>query len=259
MGQKSVLNTLRLKTQNYGLKYNIKSNIILYLLKNFFNKIFLLKNFILDKEFLTNNQSSLIYNIHIFVCSQSFSKYKKKVVQQSVLVKQKNIISKILKTKILNLKINLFKFNIFVLNIHINHKLLIKFYYDFKIYINLFEKRFYFFIDFLKIATLFAIKKIGIQSLLLILSKIFSYLHKRKHSKFLVFIKTLFNFYIEKKYFKGFKLILSGKISGKTMSSVNSVISGNISIQSLKKEIVYSKIHSYTLYGVYGLKLWVYN
>ena len=90
-------------------------------------------------------------------------------------------------------------------------------------------------------------------------SKIFSRLHKRKHSRFLIFIKTLFNFYVSKNFYKGFKLIINGKFGGKTMSSINSLMEGNISIQSLKKNIEYSKIHTYTPYGVYGIKLWVYN
>lgn len=259
MGQKTILNTLRLNHQNYNLNSNLKNNLNLSILKSLLNKIFIAKNFILDKDFLTYNESILIYNIKFFICSQPFSKYKKKFIKQNFISKQLNIIVKIIKNNFKILKINLLKFKIQILNIYINHELLLKLYYIFKIYINLFEKRFYVFVDFLKIATLFALKKVTIQSLLLILSKIFARLHKRKHSKFLVLAQTLFNFYVMKSYFKGFKLIINGKFGGKTMSSTNSLISGSISIQSLKKNIDYSKIHSYTSYGVYGLKLWVYN
>ena len=54
-------------------------------------------------------------------------------------------------------------------------------------------------------------------------------------------------------------MIIKGKFSGKTMSSTSYIIAGNISIQSLKKNIEYKSLHSYTPYGVYGIKLWVCN
>lgn len=259
MGQKAILNTLRLNHKNSSLNCSVRKNLNLSILKVYLNKIFYSKNFILDKDFISHNESILIYKINIFVCSQPLSKYKKKNIKQKFVFKKLNILAKILNNKFKGLKINLLKFTIKLLNPEINQELLVKLYHIFKIHINLFEKRFYAFIDFLKISTLFSIKKITLQSLILIFSKIFSRLHKRKHSKFLVFVQTLFNFYVMKKYFKGFKLIINGKFGGKTMSSTNSLIAGNISIQSLKKNIFYSKIHTYTPYGVYGIKLWVYN
>lgn len=259
MGQKTILNTLRLNHKNYNLNSNIKNNLNLYILKSLLNKIFISKNFIIDKDFLTYNESFLIYHIKFFICCQPFSKYKKKFIKKDRFSKQLNIIMKLLNLNFKFLKINVFKFKVQILNIYINHELLLKLYYILKNFINLFEKRFYAFIDFLKIITLFALKKLTIQSLLLILSKIFARLHKRKHSKFLVLLQTLFSFYLINNYFKGFKFIVSGKFGGKNMSSINSLSLGNISIQSLKKNINYSKIHSYTSYGVYGLKLWIYN
>lgn len=266
MGQKSILNTLRLNNKNLNLTSNIKNNLSLSIIQIYLNKIFLSKNFILDRNFVLNNKSILIYHVNIFICFQPLSKYKKKLLKykkknlnQILINKHLNIISKIFNNKFKILKLNLLKFTFKILNIHIEYKLLIKLYFIFKIHINLFEKRFYFFIDFLKVATLFSSKKITVKTLIFMFSKIFSRLHKRKHSRFLIFIKTLFNFYVSKNFYKGFKLIINGKFGGKTMSSINSLMEGNISIQSLKKNIEYSKIHTYTPYGVYGIKLWVYN
>jgi hypothetical protein len=259
MGQKAILNTLRINHKNFVLNYNLQKNLNLSKIQFYLTKIFFCKNFVLDKNFLITSGSTLVYNTNVFVCSQPFSKYKKKILKKLKNLNTSNIVSKIFNRKFKLLKINLIKFKLKILNIYIKHELLIKFYFIFKNYINLFEKRFYAFIDFLKIITLFSTKHITLQSLILIFSKIFSRLHKRKHSKFLVFLQTLFNFYVNNNCFKGFKMIIKGKFSGKTMASTSCIIAGNISIQSLKKNIEYKSLHSYTPYGVYGIKLWVCN
>lgn len=257
MGQKSVLNTLRLNKENFRLNYGIQKNLNLLAIQFYLNKIFMNKNFILDKNFLLNNGSTLIYNIKVFVCSQPFSKYKKKSFKHKIQLNKSNLIYKIFNNKFKILSLNLLKFQIKILNLHIKHERLLKFYFIFKNYINLFEKRFYAFIDFLKIITLFSTQHITLKSLIIIFSKIFSRLHKRKHSKFLIFIQTLFSFYVNNSHFKGFKMTINGKFSGKTMSSTNSITVGNISIQSLKKNIEYTNICAFTPYGVYGIKVWV--
>lgn len=56
---------------------------------------------------------------------------------------------------------------------------------------------------------------------------------------------------------KGLKLVISGKLKGKPRSSSTLLLVGNISSQTLDSKIDFSKTHVYTIYGVFGLKLWV--
>jgi hypothetical protein len=58
-------------------------------------------------------------------------------------------------------------------------------------------------------------------------------------------------------YINGLKLIVNGKIKGKLRSSFSSVKSGSVPIQTINKNIDFAQIHVYTLYGAFGLKLWV--
>jgi ribosomal protein S3 len=55
----------------------------------------------------------------------------------------------------------------------------------------------------------------------------------------------------------GLKFVINGKLKGKPRSSVNFIKEGNLPLQTLNKNIDFSRIHSYTLMGVFGLKLWV--
>jgi ribosomal protein S3 len=57
----------------------------------------------------------------------------------------------------------------------------------------------------------------------------------------------------------GIKFIIKGKLKGKRRKS-NSIINiGQIPVQSLYKHIEFSKTHAFTVYGTFGLKLWVYR
>jgi small subunit ribosomal protein S3 len=55
----------------------------------------------------------------------------------------------------------------------------------------------------------------------------------------------------------GMKFSINGKLKGKPRSSTNFIKEGNLPLQSFNKEIDFAKIHSYTLMGAFGLKLWV--
>ena len=99
-----------------------------------------------------------------------------------------------------------------------------------------------------------------------ILSLIFRSLSKKIHSRFLFFIKNVFKILIfdlkavdvpDKLSILGLKFAINGKLKGKPRSSVNFIKEGNLPLQTLNKSIDFSRIHSYTLMGVFGLKLWV--
>jgi ribosomal protein S3 len=62
-----------------------------------------------------------------------------------------------------------------------------------------------------------------------------------------------------KKSILGIKLIVSGKIKGKPRSSTTCIQVGSVPSQSLDKDVDFSKLHVYTLYGVFGFKIWIYK
>jgi hypothetical protein len=101
-------------------------------------------------------------------------------------------------------------------------------------------------------------------------TEVFKYLRKRNHGKFLVFIKEVFNVFIshfnnnevsdKKRKFKGTKLIIKGRLKGKTMSSKTIIQLGNIPMQTLSIPIEFACVHTFTQqFGVFGFKIWVYK
>jgi ribosomal protein S3 len=60
---------------------------------------------------------------------------------------------------------------------------------------------------------------------------------------------------LSKSKIKGLKFILSGRIQAKLRSSKEIIQVGKVPSQSIEKNIEFSKIHVYTLFGAFGLKL----
>ena len=87
------------------------------------------------------------------------------------------------------------------------------------------------------------------------------------HSKFFIFINKYFNFLLSKSLkisssvsrLLGIKFCINGKLKGKTRSSNFMFVAGTVPIQSLAASIDYSKTHAFTIYGVFGIKIWVYR
>jgi hypothetical protein len=128
----------------------------------------------------------------------------------------------------------------------------------------LFLRKFSLFIDFLKISVLFYQKKILVSTFLYILGQIFRVLPKRKHSRFLFFLKFIFQLFVNEfsgKNFegkiKGIKFVINGKLQGKTRASSSCIQIGAVPIQSINENIEFSKLHVYTIYGAFGFKIWV--
>lgn len=137
-------------------------------------------------------------------------------------------------------------------------------YNHFKRFVNmLFARRFNLFIDFLKLTSLFIQGKIQVDSLLHLLGQIFRLLTKKKHSRFMYFLKYLFVYITKTEHqpknnsIEGLKIVINGKILGKPRSSSSSLLIGSVPIQTIHANIHFSKTHVYTLYGVFGFKLWV--
>ena len=56
----------------------------------------------------------------------------------------------------------------------------------------------------------------------------------------------------------GVKFLLSGRIRGKSRASSNLIQIGSTPTQTLSKTIDFATDHVYTLYGVFGIKMWTY-
>lgn len=133
-------------------------------------------------------------------------------------------------------------------------------YLVYKRYVNiLFSRRFNLFMDFTKMTSLFIFKEIDPKAYLYLLAQIFRLLSKKKHSRFLFFLKNLFSTIIKTKQSSilGVKFIVNGKLQGKTRAGTSKILVGSVPIQSIDKNIVFGKTHVYTLYGAFGFKMWV--
>jgi hypothetical protein len=136
--------------------------------------------------------------------------------------------------------------------------------------IMLFPRRFNFFLDFLQISALFLQQQIKATFLVKIFVEIFRILQKKMHSKFFNFISQYFKLLILesgythnklKKNFnlKGLKITINGKLKGKPRSHKYTYTTGSVPIQTIHYNIDYAKEHAFTIYGVFGIKLWVFR
>jgi hypothetical protein len=261
--------------QNYNIQDKFKtfsllnSNAILWIYGFSFLKslevLLLKKNIVLVRKDLSLVSNTLFLDLEIFFLTNKISKFRKKLNLESLKVDNSNFIKFILK------QFKKFKINTISLksnNINFKNKKIILFYFfrKFKKVIpTLFNRRFTLFIDFIKIFSLFSNSQIPSKIFLLFLQKIFKNLTKKQHNQFIAFLKLCFKTLIydfkKLKYInssiKGIKLIISGKLKGKPRSSSSSILIGNVSNQTFDSKIDYSKIHVYTLYGVFGIKIWV--
>lgn len=211
---------------------------------------------------VSNQLNTLKFNLFVFFRTRKLVNYKKMLLKTGL--KKNSLYFLNLFNLFKNKQLNKIEFKICVLNKlknlkYKNKKLVVKLHKKFKSFkLKLFNKNFNLFFDFIKISSLFLIKKTSLSAILHVLSLIFCSLRKRVHSTFLFFLKTYFSFLIsiQKTIFNGFKFVIFGKISGKTRASFKRIQVGSVSVQSIRDNIEYSKVHVYTRYGVFGFKLW---
>ena len=272
MGQKSNILTLRKFDVNLNLYRNnsfefIYGYIFLKLIEKMFNshKIFLIKfilNFVENKIFINfvlfftairtlRIKRAGIYSINNNASSRLIFFLKNKFC--SLILRQLQILNK-----------NLIVFCFTSINFFFKKKksLLIKIFKNFKYYVNsLFPRRFRFFLDFVKLSFFFSINKINITFYMKILTEIFRILQKQRHVRFFQFIKDFFIFLMQfqESNLKGFKLTISGNLKGKRRGSKKHIAYGQFPLQSFNKKIEFAKSHAFTVYGIFGLKLWIYR
>lgn len=265
MGQKANLLTLR--------KVNINLNLLSSNSKNFiyqYHILQLLKHVVYFKGiWMSKTCFNVLNNIAIYTFNVYYQTIKVHFYRQKTASLIFNLPKK------LNFFFKLFNFYkitgltliIKNLNITINKELLKNFYKKTKKFLNiLFSRRFNLYLDFLKLTSLFCENKIEIFEYLKLLGLIFKPLIKRKHNRFIFFLKYLFkifiNFNTENQLFLniyGIKFSIMGKLLGKPRASSVLIKEGCMPIQGLEKNIEFSKIHVYTNLGAFGFKMWVYR
>ena len=273
MGQKSNLITLKKSKNNLNL-INYETKTFLYSLQylKYFETLLNKKNiWIIKKTFLMSSANSYL-TLDLFYRSVKTTFYKKKgfvlAKKQSIFQKNKSLLTLFTKNFPLN-RVNSIVLNVTNLNKDINNLILASLYNKTKKFItNIFVRRFNLYIDFVKLTTLLIQDKITADKFIYILSQIFKSLSKRVHTRFLFFLKALFKIIITTSLSKeynlvsailGFKFIINGKLQGKTRASSSCIQEGSVPIQSLAKNIEFAKSHVYTLYGVFGIRVWIYK
>lgn len=60
-------------------------------------------------------------------------------------------------------------------------------------------------------------------------------------------------------YIKGIKFNINGKIKGKLRAKSYNILIGSVPKNNKNTKIEYYKMHSYTVYGKFGLKFWIHR
>ena len=265
MGQKSNVNTLKKFNKENLSNSDIKLNILEINTINYLKLLFRKNRVYSSKINLGFINNRIHITIYSFFSSAQNTKFKKKrVVGKSVKLFNKFLKNLLNYSKILLLEIKIINLNKFLIQTNTNKKLIVKIFNIYKRYINnLFSKRFFLCIDTTKITALYILNKIESITFLEFFGKIFSGIHKKNHLKYCKLLNTVFNFLVTnaKSNHKiiGLRLLIAGKLLGKNRSSHQLISCGPMPAQTLNKDISFDKIHTFTPYGVFGLKLWIYK
>lgn len=289
MGQKSNILTIRKNyenlnafTTNFCELWN--SEFFVKALKRSFDK----KGVLVTATSFTKSNETVFLSLDVFFKCQKLIKYRKKIkksftkkkrlnlkknlTKQAQRFKSKNqaylkktkkikkeykgflqIFKKALKNKLIVVKLNLInkKENFIIKQDFLNELKKFK-----RI---LFSRRFYLFYDFIKLSSLFINREIDIKAYCNVLGTIFKFLPKKSHGKFFLFAKTLFNALIKEptSQIKGVRILINGKLKGKLRANTFRASVGKISLQTISANNDLSKVHIHTLYGCFGLTLWV--
>lgn len=274
MGQKSNLITLREYNPNISLT-SANTQVFKQFL-NFsvqFKRLLNIKGIWIVNQTINTTNSICNFNLIIYYRSNKISFYKKKkfikISKNFLLFNKKFSGLNLMLTKYFSFfKSKQFLFSIINVNKKMDKKILRFFTKKINPFLKVFfQRRFNLFVDFLKITTLLFTKKINTATFLLLIVNTFKNLSKRSHMRFLAFLTFIFKLLIfntvkELKIsssIKGVKFSISGRLSGKARSSYHYIQEGQMPIQTLSKNIEFSKMHAYNFLGAFGLRIWLYR
>lgn len=237
---------------------------------NYLKQALKLKNVYVDTFTFYLVGKTLVMNLCVYYNALKLSILKKKSKHNFISRKASNIIVKnylFPKHFIKANKLNNVTTTFTSINKGINIKKVLGLYKTIKksIFILLKKKR-YLLIDFIRVTVLLIEGKISAKIFTMFIGQIFATLSKKSHNRFFLILKKLFKVIISdtainKNILKidGIKLKMGGRLRGKTRADVRSITVGTVPLQSNSKHIEYFKQHIFTIYGTFGLKLWVYR
>lgn len=252
--------------------YNKKQILNFINFNNYLKQVLKLKNVYIENVSFSLLNKNLIINLFIYYNALKLVLLKKKtkVISKSSNNKVSNIFIKnslfpkkfISANKLNNATITFTNIN---KDININ-KTLILYKYMKKSIFSLLKKKRYLLIDFIRITVLLIEAKVSVKLFTVFIGQIFASLTKKSHNRFFLILKKLFKVIIadsqlDKNILKieGIKLTISGRLRGKTRADVRSITVGTVPLQSNAKHIEYFKQHIFTVYGTFGLKLWIFR
>jgi len=233
-----------------------------YLLSLNGNSLFFNKGLLLSEPELLKNRTQFILNLPAFYRTKLLLFYRRRLVSHEKNLNQLEFQSKFvsfLKNHTF-FKRNEVLINIFCLNRNLNESTLRTDYSFYKHYKReLFARNHNLWLDFIKVTNLVVSKQLNAKALLLLFGALFKYLNKRKHSKFILFVSCLFDHLILKypSQIRGLRLVISGRLLSKPRSSVAKIERGTLNLTSKDADLSSSQMHVYTLYGAFGLKLYI--
>jgi len=228
------------------------------LLQKKLKSLYLDKDIIISETSIGYNSNILIFTLFVFYKTSKLIKYRKNTKKKKSL--RKIISLSLLSNKLLKSKFSNIVLKIRVLNILVNREHLSKLYIlSRRFMLILFSRGLNLFLDFLKISVLFSKNLISITSYLMTLGKIFRVLNKKKHNRFVFFMTIILDHFVKdaSNEILGIKMIINGKLLGKTRSSSAKIAKGTLKVNSTDSNVCFGKCHVYTLYGAFGFKLWV--
>ena len=255
---KKRINTFGIINQN---KFLITNS---FLIKQELTNALFRKDILVSNMDISQSNNTTALNLEAFTRTSKLLKYRKTLKKKTLNNSRSKNYSKVNNLILNSLKNQFANSNLLINYTNINRKI------DKKVLTNcfkafrkfstvLFSRGFNLFIDFLKIISLVDQNKINPKMFLLILGQIFRNLTKKKHTKFIFFIKTIFDNLItsENNNVIGIKLVINGKLMGKTRASTVKIERGSLSLNTVNSGCIAEKMHVYTLYGAFGFKIWI--
>jgi len=269
MAQKSNLLTIRKQNNIQLVTQNTKQWVSLFQFLNNITRLFFLKGILLQKYYVGVDTNTMSFDFDIYYQNSKMPLYKSKLTSKTsktllLYIKNESLMY-LLKRYASKYFFNTYVFNLKNLNKLVDKKVVSFLFEKLESFAtSIFARRYNLFIDFLKLTSLFFDQKIDLNSYIKLWSKIFKNISKRLHTKFIVFVNTVFLNLIDyspktKNQISGLKFIVAGRLRGKERSSTILLQLGRMPTQSLSKNVTFASCHSYTVYGSFGLKLWIYQ
>lgn len=253
------------------ISYNKKQILNIINFSNYIKQALKLKHVYIDTFAFSISGKNIFINANIYYSSLKLAFLKRKSKLSIKRVGTKNNISLLNKplffpkSFIISNKLNFATLQFLNINKEINNTKALILYKTIKSSLQvLLKKKRYLIVDFIRTTVLLTEGKISVKLFTIFIGQIFATLSKKSHNRFFLILKKLFRIIIAETNsnaltIKGIKLKMGGRLRGKTRADVRTLTVGTVPLQSKIKDIEYYKQHVFTVYGTFGLKVWVYR